>query len=347
MARPGADEGLGPAVEGGPIARAHEDGVGDGHAVARVVGPACQAVIQPRQVEHGAGPAALAIPHGKGDEQVGRAVVGLRLVGVEGHGGAAGVGDPLGIGEALEVRGSAGEDVAHPVTETAVIQAILAPHRIPEGQILGVEGALGHEGLAALQGEVNAVTRRQQVEAERLGASHDDLVALARGTAGVGVEEGGGVSRAAADLGDHLLAQEYVVGRRALEFDHSQLGAGPVDAVLALDEAQAFPGTGLALVFVRGRVVPAAVVAAQAVAVLDDALIPRPVALPGGVRSKDDLAPHGLVELQAGGAGEALDEVIVDEELAAPADVDGITRGRWCIHVGISRVASAASGLFG
>ena len=68
--------------------------------------------------------------------------------------------------------------------------------------------------------------------------------------------------------------------------------------------------------------VPAAVVHEIAVIVLEDGDVSGSVALPGRVGFEGDFLGDGAVEAQLGVAGEGGDEIVVDEQLAAGADVD-------------------------
>ena len=199
-------------MEGEPVTARHEQAVGDRGPVARVRLGADEALIPPRQLEHWRRPAAVGVAHGEAHEDVRRPVVRLDLIGVEVLLLAALIGEPLGLGEVEAVVAGGGHDVADAIFEAAVVLAVLLPDRVPEHEILRVEGALGDDGLLAQEAEMHAVTRPQKVEPVRL-SEDDNLDPLVLGAAWVRVEKDRRVGRVAADLGEGLGRHDDVVSR--------------------------------------------------------------------------------------------------------------------------------------
>ena len=81
--RAGTQESLVPAVEQHAVAAGHEQGIGDGGAVARAGLRPGQPFFEARQGQHRLRPAAVGVAHGKTHQNVRSAVVSLDLIGVK------------------------------------------------------------------------------------------------------------------------------------------------------------------------------------------------------------------------------------------------------------------------
>ena len=213
--------------------------------------------------------------------------------------------------------------VGHARREGAPVRAILLAHRIPEGQVLRVEGAVGDRGLVAGDAEADAVGRLEHVQPMRL-ADDDALVARVLRAVGIGVLEDRRMGRIAANRGHALGREDNVVLLRALELEQAQFRPPPMDAVVAfhITEEPGVVGPGLGRL-ASVPIVPGVVVHAVQLAVLEHARVATGVSFPGGVGLEHDFLRHGLMELQPSPAGKLFHEEIVHQQFAAIADRDG------------------------
>jgi len=115
-------------------------------------------------------------PRRKAEEQVRRAVVGAYLIGVERLVRRAGELQPFRFGPGAEVGRSRDADVADAVVEVADVAPVVLPDRIPEGVVLGVEGAFRENRPLDEPRPVEAV--RGPVGEQAAGPRGDGLVAL-------------------------------------------------------------------------------------------------------------------------------------------------------------------------
>jgi hypothetical protein len=174
---------------------------------------------------------------------------------------------------------------------------------------------------------VDPIGGLERVEARRFGSDADDLVALVGRACRIAVPEDGGVHRVAADLFEDLGCEDDVVGLRSAEVEEAEVGPSPVEAVVALGVAEdaGMIGEGLSRRAAEA-VVEAVIVQAEEAVVLEDGFIGAGVALPGSVGTEDDLAADGMVQLEAGAAGHALEEEVIHEEFKARAKVHWFPR---------------------
>ena len=100
------------------------------------------------------------VARGETDEQMWRARVGLYGVGVKMLvGDTFLIGKVNRLGPVNEVRRSAGHDRAHAIDKSAVILAVDFCVIVPKGKVLGIERALGDDGLVLDEFPANAVRR--------------------------------------------------------------------------------------------------------------------------------------------------------------------------------------------
>ena len=274
----------------------------------------CETFVQARQVDHRVGPPAIVVSLREAHEDVRSAVVGLDLVGVERLLGRVRILDPLRLGEMQDVLRHRGHDVAHAASEAAVVLPVLAPHWIPEGQILRIERSLPLDRLRAHRGEAEPIRGLEHVQPMRLAAHDDDLVLLVGWAVRIGIHERGRVCRAAVDLCNKLGRHDDVVLRRTIELEDAQRRLTPVEPVVALRVAQHprvwLPRLGwLAAVLV----VAPTVVHPVEIAVLEHRLIPARIPAPRLVRAQHHFSAHWPMQLQSRLPAHAVDEELVHE----------------------------------
>ncbi|MFM1944134.1 MAG: hypothetical protein RI897_3116 [Verrucomicrobiota bacterium] len=254
----------------------------------------------------------LAAGHEAGGESqvnVWGAVVGEDLVGVEVLGGLIPRGEVDGMCPVDEVFGGGASDPADAVAEDAKVADVLLFRVGPEGDVLRIESAISDYGGGLDFGPVDCVGRGECDQAGFAGAA-DGLVLLGGWRVGVGIEEGGEVMACA------VMGEDNVVVGGAVDFEEAELGFGPVDAVGALGVA------GDLVVEVVLGLGHAAVIHPQCVAVLKDGEVGAVDAFPGEVRMEDDFPGGGMVEFLSG-VMERVDEIVIDEDFALGAEVDG------------------------
>ena len=115
-----------------------------------------------------------------------------------------------------------------------------------------------------------------------------------------------------------LVLQDHVVLPSAVDLVDSKLGLPPMDSVVAFRVAGA-----LQVGAIRPRSRQAAVVHTEDVGVLQHGDIADEASLPGLVKRNGVSFEMGTMQLKRG-ALQSVDEVAVDEELTAGADVDGL-----------------------
>ena len=166
-----------------------------------------------------------------------RPVVRVHLVGVELAGPTRRVVQPDGVRPIQEVLGRSGLDVAAvlvapgvaSLAEVPVVLAILASQSVPEGQVMGVEGAIRDDRPVRHRRPVDTVGRFVDVETALCATLGDSLVR------GVGLRVRVAVFERHEVIGARTL-QDDVVILGSLELDQAQNGSGPLDAVGALGD---------------------------------------------------------------------------------------------------------------
>ena len=295
-------------------------------------GAALPAVLEAGEVVGLRHPASVDVARGEAEEYVGRARVGPDLVGVEWLFGAVAVVEPLRLGPVEKVGGGGGLDVAHAVGRAALkvaeIGSVFAAVFVPEGQVQGVEVALGDDGvrdvfiLATHEGEVEAVRGPEGIEGTRRFAGDDGFVLGPLLAGWIRVLKYCGIAGTDVDAREAIRGENDVVVAVALEFDEAEGGFGPALAVAALCIADKV-GVGIVYAAAAHDVVPGAVVHADAaVTVLEDGAVEAGVALAGGVGLHDDFALDGRMEAEVEAVCQLGDEEVVDEGFKAGADID-------------------------
>ena len=229
------------------------------------------------------------------------------------------------------------------LTKMRWILAVLPDLRVPEGQVLGIEGAFGDHRLIPDHFPMDAVGRLVDVESllPQWTAPGDPLVPRFRGRVGVAVLEGDETMGA-----DPV--QYDVVLLRSLVLNNPQIGLGPIDPVPALGVTGHLRMGGF-----LGRYIPVRppVVHAVEVAVLEDGVIGAGVAFPGLSRHQDHFLRLGPMLLKAGIARDLPDHMPVHEQFPPRADVDDTgdgsrqreshdgEQGADLVHIGFSSVS--------
>ena len=208
-------------------------------------------------------------------------------------------------------------DVAN-AAELAVKFAVDLGMRIPEGEVLRVERALGDDGLVADQRPVQAVGGLEGVQSvfRSAAASGQRLVACLRRAGGIGVFE-------RREIVASQPVPHDVVGFRAGELAQAQLGLRPMDAVTAFGIADDFGVRGFAGLRV---VVRSPVVHPVPIAVLKDRVVGARVAFPRLVRHQHDFLRRGFLQHLPRIAAQLADQVVVDEQFPLRTDVDRLRR---------------------
>ena len=316
-------KGLVPPLPPFAVARGHEHAIRDRESVARLHGHASAAPLNaPHLIKVGRPLPLLHVARGEADEYVVRAVVLLRDVGVQRVVVGAAEVDQDRRRPGAEVVGHHPANVAdafvqicprRPPVEVADIANVLAAVPIPHGDVEGVELALVRHlpGLA----KVDAVRAGETPQKVVVAVQTDSFVQLIGGAGGVGVLE----NREIVELRS-LVVEDDVVGLRACELTDTQVRLHPRLAVGALRVTD-HDGAGNMLCHIRVQGPPTQVVQAVQVVIGNDAVVVAPVTLPGRVVVDDHLLRLWRVQPQRRRRPRRIDEVIIPEHLAAPADV--------------------------
>ena len=191
---------------------------------------------------------------------------------------------------------------------------------------------------------MDSVGRNERGQAAGKGASRR-LVTLGGGDAGTGVDQRREIVRIRGRLG-----QYDVVLLRSPELKNAQFGFDPVNAVvrLGITSHLVFAAVGLFSARIRAVVQPVAI------AVFQHGHVPEgEEAFPGMFPLEHHLGRSGPVQLQRR-ACHRVDEVAIDKQFAARADIDRLGRHRRCgrkqrqqqrSNSGSSRVGSLRIGI--
>ena len=214
-------------------------------------------------------------------------------------------------------------DVPHAVDEHAVVQHVPPFALGPIGDVLRVERPLRVDRAVLHRRPVDAVGRLERPEAGRLeirGESDRLVLPLGR-RLGILVDK----RRQVVALGSLDVRQHDVVVLRATEREQPQVRPGPLDAVAAfgIGDHQGMDGVRAAV----ARHLPRMVVHPVLVAVLKDRDVSAAAAFPRLVERHRDLAPHRFVHLEFD-LVHRVDQIVVDEQFAARANVDRVGRRR-------------------
>ena len=177
----GPQERLRPDVESLAIAACHEHRIGHRRSLARRLRSTQPAVVGPRKGGRCLRPAAVDVARGKAEQQVRRPVIRQDLVGVELAHAAGFIVEEDRVGPVKEVARRRRPDVAA-VAKVAMVFTVLAPLRVPEGEVLGIERSPRDHGLVGNERPVDRVGRpeRQQAVAGRRLAIAERLVSRLR-----------------------------------------------------------------------------------------------------------------------------------------------------------------------
>ena len=210
-----------------------------------------------------------------------------------------------------EIARCAGHDGAYAVDEGAVILAVLPRVRVPKGEVLRIERALGDHRLIPCQPPANAVGRLEDVQSllSNGPAAGDAPVARLRGRVGIAVLERHKAVRPQAVHHD-------VVFPRAVELEQAKFRLHPVDAVPALGV------TGhLAVCRLLRPGIPMGcpVVHAVQLAVAKDRVVGAGVAFPRRIGGQHNFLRFRPVQMQFCAAGHVGNQMSIDKQLAPSA----------------------------
>ncbi len=188
---------------------------------------------------------------------------------------------PVPLAPVHQVVGGGRPDTANLSIEIPDKTAVFPDTRIPEREVLSVEGMAGHDRFRAVHRRpVDAIRRLECIQSARIPPETNRLVFLARFHPGVRVLENREVMRfLAVDLGQH-----DVVLFRTVVFEQSQVGFHPANPILALGISNP---QRMRLVAIRGDV-PGVIVhpvptgLAEAL-VIKHRVVVAPVPLPGRI----------------------------------------------------------------
>jgi len=236
----------------------------------------------------------------------------------------AGVRQGNRLGPVDEVGRRGGHDVALPVLEVPPVGAVLLAHRVPKGEVLGIEGPLGDHRPVGQGLPAEPVRRAERQKPLRRTRADDRLVPGVRRAVGVGVLEHGDMPGVGLDRAVLARGQHDVVLLRPLELEQAHVRLFPVNPVGALRVAGVERVRLCQFVVFDGQL-PRFVVHAVPVAVPEDRMVAAAAPLPGGVVLQHDF-PRRRVVQHAPGIVEPFDQIIVHEQLTPRPDVDRLGR---------------------
>ena len=223
------------------------------------------------------------------------------------------VAQKLRLGPVEKILRSRGADVSS-VAKVAVILAVLAAFRIPEGEVLRVKCSLRDDGLRVHQGPVDAVGRLERVQSVFVAPHAERLVRRVGRALGIRVAE------RHERMGPHAIPDNVVL-LRAVPGEQPQFGLCPLDAVRAFSVTVQITRVRPVLAVQIG-IVTAAIIQPVLPAVLEHRDIVGPVPFPRFVGHQGHVLRRRLVQSQIGLAGEPFDQRVIHEQLAPRADGD-------------------------
>ena len=218
-------------MEAPTIAAGHQDRVGHRRSVTLVGPRSLLSLFQRRQPPGARDPPAIHVANGKPDQQMRGPVIGENLVGVELFNRGPRIFQPVSPGPVHEILGGGGPDATDFSIEVSDEAAVLANARVPEGDVLGIEGMTGHDRLRIVHRcPSETVGRLEGIQSRRVVPVTDRLVFRFRLHAGIVVLENREIVRLlTVDFGQHDVV---LLGSGVLE--EAEFRLHPVNSVHAL-----------------------------------------------------------------------------------------------------------------
>ena len=255
-------------------------------------------------------------------------MIRLHLVGVQLLGGRVDVRQIGRVAPVEKVGGGRGPDRADAaalsgVGEESPVSAIRSALRVPKGEVLRVERPIRDDRTIAHGRPVQAVWRLEREQPVRLRRADERLVAGVGGGGRVIVPEHGGVAGVDVERSPGSTGEDDVVVLRAPELDQAERGLPPMDPVLALGVTtveRMSVGSDLPR---RDIEVPGLVIHPVEASVLENAVVAAATPFPRLIMDKHNLSGLRMMQPKVGLPREAVDQKVVEKQLAAGADRQG------------------------